>query len=415
MAPLLPGGGPARQVEGRWGNRQQGDELTGVRPHGAATRLTWGIEALRELPEQEGRAPYARGWGIHEARPAVPAGPRGLFRGGRDLVPRRLLPHSSAAVVHQERKVAMSTTEQGGQAPEGPAPTLPPISRAFFLCFGVLGFSTGVFVGLSESPVVGTLLTGVLSLFAGGLLAVFALKKDSVSLTAENLNGLAISIICFCLLCLAGSVVGIWMRKAVLPALFTKAEAKPPLADLKVVGKGVPHDKLVRLLMIQATLKNLGVGEAENNLVIEGLLDSMKSNTTSLAFGSGGQVDRLHQYIRLSRSLAEAQLLEGGGRDLWETRDEIEAVVKEYKITDAKRVARLNKVDAFMKRKRALDSGLLQLVRRDANEAEVALFELRQPELDVIIEHVTTYGSRLSGLQPGAPKVVEKKELGLAH
>src|SRR5262249_48791682 len=114
----------------------------------------------------------------------------------------------------------MSTSEPGSQVPASVAPTLPPISTTFYICFGVLGFTTGVFVGLSESPVVGTLLTGILSLFAGGLLAVFALKKDSISLSIESLNGLAISIIAFCLMSLFGSLFGISMRKAVLPGLF---------------------------------------------------------------------------------------------------------------------------------------------------------------------------------------------------
>ncbi|MCA9029051.1 MAG: hypothetical protein KDA86_27940, partial [Planctomycetaceae bacterium] len=78
------------------------------------------------------------------------------------------------------------------------------------------------------------------------------------------------------------------------------------------------------------------------------------------------------------------------------------------------RLENLHSVRDYMQAQDHVHTELLQLVRRDAGEAEVALHELRQPELDAMIQFVLTYGSSLAGLQ-SKKGPMEKGELGLAH
>jgi len=149
----------------------------------------------------------------------------------------------------------------------------------------LVGFTAGLFGGMSQSPVATALVAGIFGLIgAGGIVGIIlAGRRAQVDHTHETqrpgsrdlpLASTAISLLCG--FCIAGVFLGIGLREGWLIP-----QAKPGSdADAKseIMNSGLDLQKQMELLVLGAQLRKLGLSEQNNYQFIQRFIDWEKLN-----------------------------------------------------------------------------------------------------------------------------------------
>ena len=169
------------------------------------------------------------------------------------------------------RIVAAAGYEPSAHRPEGRPEPMP---KAVPAAFAALGLSAGLFAGMSESPVAGTVISGVLGLITGGTLVLLPAKERG-HFPLRSLAPFAAAVIWLCGSSVTGVFVGIELRTG---ALFGADAAEVPLTAVtpdgfRERGKAIGSRRVVSLLMLQRALDAAGIDRAANNAVISEYAD----------------------------------------------------------------------------------------------------------------------------------------------
>lgn len=156
---------------------------------------------------------------------------------------------------------------------ETPSTTHVKTPKNLVITFVFLGITTGVYVGWSKSPVVDTLVAGVFGILSA--IALFLLgieKKSRLSFSTSQIEDVFRGLCVFCVLCVTGTLIGIWLRIGRFPLRATSAPD-----DLILIGDGsraissVDHYKLI---VVQNSLSRLRISNEENNSLLRKLITS---------------------------------------------------------------------------------------------------------------------------------------------
>lgn len=153
-----------------------------------------------------------------------------------------------------------------------------------------VGFTAGIFAGMSESPVGTALIAGIFGLIGGG--GIWGVLKaaqhppapakteettpTSVSIDWENIRIACLGTTLLCVGMLAGAVAGIGLREGwLLPqsaARVGAAQDGGALLDIFSEGATLRRSQQLKLVVFQAELKRAGVGTKENNQFVRGFI-----------------------------------------------------------------------------------------------------------------------------------------------
>ena len=143
----------------------------------------------------------------------------------------------------------------------------------------VFGFTIGLFTGWSRTPVVGSLVSGMIGMVSGGILAVFATKGEgkttshAIEFLFTNLIPIALGINIVCVSTVFGTIVGINMRLGNIPILIRSPESLTPIST---VHKELPAGILAKLVMLQIVMDKADHDRSENNALIARYAQSLK-------------------------------------------------------------------------------------------------------------------------------------------
>lgn len=271
--------------------------------------------------------------------------------------------------------------------------TLPKIA---FGCFAVLGFTTGLYIGLSESPVVGGFVGGVLSLVTGGAVTFFTGKDDKRVLPVRHLKALSKCIILFCFLSLLGSFIGIGLREDFL-GLFQSAKQSPvELVRLDRSLKDISSDLGIKIGLLQQLLKQQGIDNAENNRIVQVFIDGAALGKDVQTLTNQERLSSIGDYLRKTRMMFH----HSDRLRSWHTAvgDELSALNEAQQ--DSK---------DYKRRKEYLQnlgSIVADLPYMDSNEADAVLknyYMVRQPHLDVLLDRLISAPVQRGGTEEERP------------
>lgn len=84
--------------------------------------------------------------------------------------------------------------------------------KSLYTAFALMACTAGLLAGLSESPVMGTFVTGFMAVVVGGSLSLLASKREMPSATSETIGVMSRCAILLCLFILIGTAIGIFLR-----------------------------------------------------------------------------------------------------------------------------------------------------------------------------------------------------------
>src|SRR4051794_4053386 len=176
--------------------------------------------------------------------------------------------------------------------------------RWYLIGFGSVGLLVGFFAGLSDSPVVSTLLPLILATIGGtGGLYLASFKSSSAADSARlGLVGKALGL--FTLACILAACYGISIRKdakvaSFIPGFRERPASGPPALPASAELTG---DQLVSLAATRAQLEILGVPAAEQSRV----LDKLTAEAVA-ARGPAGRPDPVAVLAELTAGLQKVE------------------------------------------------------------------------------------------------------------
>lgn len=157
-----------------------------------------------------------------------------------------------------------------------------PIDWRFWSASCLLGFTAGLFAGMSESPVGTALVAGIFGLIGGG--GMYSLlskgsrqqqpsedKSDSYEAQAM-LQPAALATSLFCIFSMIGVATGIALRQGLIFPESSHTYSKLiPIAD---EGKHLLRRQQLKLLILQSELASLGVSNEANNHFVKSFIDT---------------------------------------------------------------------------------------------------------------------------------------------
>jgi hypothetical protein len=150
--------------------------------------------------------------------------------------------------------------------------------RWYVIGLAVVGATAGYFAGLSDSPVVATLLPLLFGLI-GGSSGLLLLVKSASRHTRHQLNIVGKALILFCIPCVVASILAVSARTGAaisefLPSL-TRASGSSGL------GSGSSSDIDLRLALLDAKLAGLGVDASSRRTVVQKAASELEGKTDS--------------------------------------------------------------------------------------------------------------------------------------
>lgn len=265
--------------------------------------------------------------------------------------------------------------------------------RSLWMATGVIGFAAGLFAGMSESPVATALIGGVFGLIGGGGLYGL-LSRSKVGDTREASSGSreidwtvirvtskTASLLCIC--AIAGVILGVGFRDGWALPQPTKKESSALLV-IADKSRDLERRQQLKLLLLQAELKSLGVSNEENNHFVasfiadddstaakglaEDNLRSLKRSTADLAKALEGAVGGL-----TLPDLAKAKKMESGEIDEDSAPRRLMSV-KEIRYADVARAY------AF-----------LRIAEELATKVETYVYHSSAPELSLVLDLISRY------------------------
>ena len=273
-------------------------------------------------------------------------------------------------------------------------------------CFVVLGFTLGLYVGWSQSPVVGSVVTGLFSLITGGALTFFVGKADKFTVTPALLALIAKAITSLCIFSIIGTVVGIIVRDGYIVTAFSTPKPEQELLAITEHSDKLPREKLVKLTILQQMLSTLNVPIPDNNKIILGFIDSINPTGTKYAVTMNLQLEKVVAVLRdfetvdaLVKELYSVSRLSGGNLPDRISNDAeaiktITSLINEMQLDDDKRTALHSSVGTL------LDSNNteVQIAERlavvksldfdDIPKARDYIYSMAQPDLDSLIDFI---------------------------
>lgn len=154
--------------------------------------------------------------------------------------------------------------------------------RVVYVAVFVLGTTLGIFTGWSQSPVVGSLITGILGLLGGGALSFFVSRKDSEKGDKPqfNLSGAHSVAVSWCIMLLCGTTVlgtflGITIRVNNFP--FALVEDDVQLTDIPTSFPDLSPIHSAYLAALQCSLDRCEYPKAQNNQLIFNFTNETRS------------------------------------------------------------------------------------------------------------------------------------------
>lgn len=187
-----------------------------------------------------------------------------------DSATEKLANHLSAMVNALDLETRLKTFEKKQTTENLQSPSPPSISqlRWYIASFGAMGLATGLFVGLSSSPVIGTLLPLLLGLVGGAGGIYLAQANLSMPETIARAKTLGVSGILFVAFCIPASLYGMSIRNQTplksLLAITSPSDDEQNQGALKIPSTG----EMLKLAMFRAHLKMLGATKAEQKSIL---------------------------------------------------------------------------------------------------------------------------------------------------
>lgn len=289
----------------------------------------------------------------------------------------------------------MSESQNGNVAAPADQPSHRGSLRA---ASAVLGFTIGLFAGMSETPVIGVLISGALGLISGTLVAWLrpSEKPQREGEAAPKLplewTQISAAVIPLCLAAILGGLLGVELRSApVRRMLWAERLVSMDPETLQKQGKSISSDKRVKLLLLQRSLDKFGVSIGDNNAVVNGFINDLSSASggKKALETTGEQLVPVRVYMRRSKEAIE--MVRDNLESLGDAAREIESVIQQSSISDPDRLKKLRYVRRFLEdlpRKEELTH-----VAVDGKDIDRMLYQLEQPELDVVLKHVRSFAS----------------------
>lgn len=159
-----------------------------------------------------------------------------------------------------------------------------PLPRVVFVSSGILGYTIGMFVGWSLTPMVGAFLGPLLSVFS--VVSLFFASNDSetrlVQIGVKRLAELFTCLALFCIFSIVGCAVGSGIRTERIWPMKQEAstEAKSQLLNVAIAGATATSTDLIRLRVIQELLDDIGTTPEANNEIIKKIGSSLNGAST---------------------------------------------------------------------------------------------------------------------------------------
>lgn len=156
----------------------------------------------------------------------------------------------------------------------------------FWTASCLVGFTAGLFAGMSESPVGTALVGGIFGLLGGGgiygLLTRAWKDQGSSSSTSERedpwemLSPVALATSLFCIFAIVGVALGIGLREGwIVPQPENRTATLIPIAQ---DGKDLLPRQQLKLLILQSELASLGVPVEANNHFVRSFIETGKDD-----------------------------------------------------------------------------------------------------------------------------------------
>lgn len=253
------------------------------------------------------------------------------------------------------------------------------VPASALVCFSVLGFTTGIYVGLSDSPVVGGFVGGVLSLITGGALTFLIGKDNAPSLSAKHVTALSKCIIAYCILSLTGSCLGIVLREDIFGFLKPAKPASVELTRLSPDPGAIPRDVYVKIALLQQLLKQHRIDNTENNAIVQLFLDGAKDGNEVRTLTNSERLESINTFLWMTRNIAYYNMRL---RSWLHSADaEFAALIESQK--ESKDYAQRKESLSIL---RQLISELPDIQLKDSDAALKDFYAVRQPHLDVLLD-----------------------------
>ncbi|MBC3872076.1 hypothetical protein [Undibacterium flavidum] len=190
------------------------------------------------------------------------------------------------------------------------------IDWRFWSASCILGFTAGLFAGMSESPVGLTLVAGIFGLIGGGGMYSLLSKGSPLKQSEEKppgnnevwmlLQSAALATSLFCIFSILGVSIGIALREGwILPKSSSHVSKLIPIAE---EGGHLLRRQQLKLLILQTELVSLGVSNEENNHFVRSFISTGK-NTRAEGFSENESLRHLKLEAK-NLSIAVSKALE---------------------------------------------------------------------------------------------------------
>ncbi|MFL5347660.1 MAG: hypothetical protein ACJ8AT_22970 [Hyalangium sp.] len=166
-------------------------------------------------------------------------------------------------------------TEEGPLAVNVEIGPFSPFLRWSTLAFALIGLLTGLFAGMSQTPVIGTLLPLLFGLLGGAGGFFIAKENLRASGSLQRVRIISVSVVVFASCCLLGSIWGV-SRRTGAPAwtFFWQIQASPE----SIAGYDTQApDNTVKLVMLRRRLQALGATKPEVDSILDRAAAALKT------------------------------------------------------------------------------------------------------------------------------------------
>lgn len=268
-------------------------------------------------------------------------------------------------------------------------------SSAILVSFGTLGFTVGLFAGMSESPVGAALVGAMFGLLgSGGILSLVG-KIDEKKVVGRAV-AVALCTTCFCLTVIGGVFLGIEIRNGDIPGVTEPAPPARELAELDAAAlQDLSAERAADLLVLQRELERVGVTPRENDAVVGRVLARIKEGKESKGMSANDAAELVTRARQLKvDAAAAAAALEAASEKLTALRNTL--ATPERDGADAAAAADRAKLvnDALDGLERALNPAAFQLretVSGAAEDLADRLADAQSPDLLLAIERLKAF------------------------
>ncbi|MBN1210178.1 MAG: hypothetical protein JXB05_35325 [Myxococcaceae bacterium] len=207
----------------------------------------------------------------------------------------------------KQKEIAKHNAVAAVAASQSPVHAFSPFLRWSTLGFAVVGAATGLFAGMSQSPVVAALLPLLFGLL-GGAGGLFIAKMDLHSPVAqERIRVMGSSIVAFMVLCMLGSIWGLSRRTGQAPTAFFTWSAPDPISVTGLAQRDAAMN--LQLVLLRSRLQALGATPAEQAAILQAVAAAPKTQERTLGVVAQAALTPLKeaaQYLQAAATGLEA-------------------------------------------------------------------------------------------------------------